>query len=325
MERHSSCRSVIPVIKYVESNGINPEELIYDLPVDFDYLKNPRNWVSRDLFADIFERCEMIFDDPLIMYKIGQEAWVFQSGAFLAFIRLLLSPNIFLKFAPNIVSYIGKFFWAESELLGPHEAQFHIYYKKHSMAHRHGCLYNMGWIVGLPKKIWKTKAWVKEEKCVLPQELDSIRNLHEKPLEIDSVRFNNRRCTFKLRWVEPRYAGYIKTFLDNNEDLLNQALAALESKELNLQEKEYEIQKIKHIHSLQRQNKAGFFAQLGLTQREIDVVISVTKGKTNIEISEYLGISAETVKKHLNNIYRKLKVRSRTELSAKIFEYTDLN
>ncbi|MFC1982900.1 response regulator transcription factor, partial [Chloroflexota bacterium] len=47
--------------------------------------------------------------------------------------------------------------------------------------------------------------------------------------------------------------------------------------------------------------------------RELDVLQMVAKGSTNREIAEKMFISERTVQSHMANIYRKLKVGSRTE------------
>ena len=51
----------------------------------------------------------------------------------------------------------------------------------------------------------------------------------------------------------------------------------------------------------------------GLTRREIDVLAWVATGKTNAQIAEVLSIAPGTVKKHLEHIYEKLGVSSRTD------------
>lgn len=51
-----------------------------------------------------------------------------------------------------------------------------------------------------------------------------------------------------------------------------------------------------------------------LTEREQEIVIWVVQGMTNNEIAVQLGISATTVKKHLQNVFRKLQVRRRSQL-----------
>lgn len=54
-------------------------------------------------------------------------------------------------------------------------------------------------------------------------------------------------------------------------------------------------------------------AQTVLSRREIDVVRGLVQGRTNQEISNVLGISRNTVKFHLKNIFEKLDVRSRQD------------
>lgn len=51
-----------------------------------------------------------------------------------------------------------------------------------------------------------------------------------------------------------------------------------------------------------------------LTPREIEMVRMVARGLRNKEMSERLDITEGTVKIHLHNIYRKLKVENRVEL-----------
>lgn len=50
-----------------------------------------------------------------------------------------------------------------------------------------------------------------------------------------------------------------------------------------------------------------------LTERESQIPESLSEGKLNKEIAEEHGISLDTVKKHLKNIYRKINVRNRAE------------
>lgn len=49
-----------------------------------------------------------------------------------------------------------------------------------------------------------------------------------------------------------------------------------------------------------------------LTEREILVLRLVAQGLTNKEIAHSLGVTARTVEFHLNNIFQKLNVFSRT-------------
>ena len=52
-----------------------------------------------------------------------------------------------------------------------------------------------------------------------------------------------------------------------------------------------------------------------LTVRERQVAQAIARGLRNKQIAEELGISAETVKRHLASIYGKLAVRGRVALA----------
>jgi DNA-binding NarL/FixJ family response regulator len=57
-----------------------------------------------------------------------------------------------------------------------------------------------------------------------------------------------------------------------------------------------------------------------LSQRESEVAQLIAEGLANKEIADRLGISTETVRGHLKNIYEKLHVRSRTEAAVKYLD-----
>jgi DNA-binding CsgD family transcriptional regulator len=64
-------------------------------------------------------------------------------------------------------------------------------------------------------------------------------------------------------------------------------------------------------------------ARLGLTARELQVLAWVARGKTNPEIAQMLWITPATVRKHLENIYAKLGVRTRTAAAAQLLATLD--
>jgi NarL family two-component system response regulator LiaR len=55
-----------------------------------------------------------------------------------------------------------------------------------------------------------------------------------------------------------------------------------------------------------------------VTPREREVLQLVSKGHSYKEISHKMGVSHETVKKHLKNIYRKLNVQNKIEALNKV-------
>ena len=59
----------------------------------------------------------------------------------------------------------------------------------------------------------------------------------------------------------------------------------------------------------------------GLTAREVEVLRLVAGGSSNREVADALVVSEHTVARHLQNIYAKLGVSSRTAASAFAFEH----
>jgi DNA-binding CsgD family transcriptional regulator len=61
-------------------------------------------------------------------------------------------------------------------------------------------------------------------------------------------------------------------------------------------------------------------ALLGLSQRETEVLAWIMQGKDNKTIATHLGVNVSTVRKHLESIYGKFGVHSRTEAIAQALE-----
>jgi DNA-binding NarL/FixJ family response regulator len=72
------------------------------------------------------------------------------------------------------------------------------------------------------------------------------------------------------------------------------------------------------IHALRRMKSShsasGVRRNFGLSSREIDVIALIVAGYTNKDLARKLGISENTAKHHLTNIFDKLGVSNRLEL-----------
>jgi DNA-binding NarL/FixJ family response regulator len=60
--------------------------------------------------------------------------------------------------------------------------------------------------------------------------------------------------------------------------------------------------------------------ELGLSERETALLLTLARGLSNQEIGKELWITEQTVKFHLTNVYRKLGVENRTQASRVAFE-----
>ena len=63
----------------------------------------------------------------------------------------------------------------------------------------------------------------------------------------------------------------------------------------------------------------------GLTPRESEVLAWVAKGKTNAEVGVILQMSDRTVQKHLEHIYQKLGVETRTTATLRALQMLGIN
>jgi DNA-binding NarL/FixJ family response regulator len=67
------------------------------------------------------------------------------------------------------------------------------------------------------------------------------------------------------------------------------------------------------IQLLRRQQMNSYRPACGLTQRELEIIGLLGTGSTNSEIADKLFVSEHTVKSHLYNIFRKIKVHNRLQ------------
>lgn len=73
------------------------------------------------------------------------------------------------------------------------------------------------------------------------------------------------------------------------------------------------------LDSLTEQAPSSF--RHGLTGRELEVLRLMAAGKRNREIAQGLVVSERTVARHVQNIFTKLGVSTRTAASAFAFEH----
>ena len=116
-----------------------------------------------------------------------------------------------------------------------------------------------------------------------------------------------------LELAEPE--GYVRTFLDEGApmaDLLRSALTKAISPG-------YASRLLGAFGSSAERLPAGALSE-PLSERELEVLRLIASGMSNAEISRALFVSLATVKKHINNIYRKLDTHSRTSALARARE-----
>jgi NarL family two-component system response regulator YdfI len=61
--------------------------------------------------------------------------------------------------------------------------------------------------------------------------------------------------------------------------------------------------------------------KVSLTHRELEILKGIVAGHTDRKIGEFLHVSEHTVRSHIKNLYRKLRVSSKSQAVAKALQY----
>lgn len=99
---------------------------------------------------------------------------------------------------------------------------------------------------------------------------------------------------------------------DSGPTLLLEAVRAAASGEA-LVSPSITVRLLKHVT---QPAQAVTWKHAGLTERELDVVERLARGRTNSEIAEDLFVSVSTVKTHLESVKSKIGTRNRVEIAA---------
>jgi DNA-binding response OmpR family regulator/DNA-binding CsgD family transcriptional regulator len=79
----------------------------------------------------------------------------------------------------------------------------------------------------------------------------------------------------------------------------------------------YRLREASDPESLQQEQAQTLQRALNLTAREAEVLLWISRGKSNRDISDILGISPRTVNKHLEQVFEKLGVENRASAAAR--------
>jgi LuxR family maltose regulon positive regulatory protein len=127
--------------------------------------------------------------------------------------------------------------------------------------------------------------------------------------------------TRALALAEPE--GYLRTFVDEGAAMGELLSATVEARQRSHPDAATQIpaRYLAKLLALLAQESAapGAGERLSepLSERELEVLALVAAGKANVEIASSLFVSLSTVKTHINNLYRKLGVSSRTQAIAR--------
>ena len=140
-------------------------------------------------------------------------------------------------------------------------------------------------------------------------------------------------CVRRLKLICPNVEFIMCTIYDEDENVFQSLEAGANSYILKKSKPELLLSAIREVHEggspmssdiarkivarMQRNDKAR--TDCGLTPREEEVLVKLSKGLTYSETADQLFISVKTLKKHIYNIYEKLHVDNKVEALNKFF------
>lgn len=131
----------------------------------------------------------------------------------------------------------------------------------------------------------------------------------------------------KIRQEFPSARIIVLTTYDGDEDIYRSLQAGAQGyllKDMFFEELEDAIRKVnagsRRLPPVVAERLAERMTGSELTDRELEVLQEIVKGRTNKEIGSVLNISEATVKSHINNILSKLGVADRTQAATRALQ-----
>ncbi|HET9087027.1 MAG TPA: response regulator transcription factor [Acidobacteriaceae bacterium] len=123
-----------------------------------------------------------------------------------------------------------------------------------------------------------------------------------------------------IRKSYPESKIIVLTTYDGDEDIYKALQAGAQGYLLKGASSDELIKAIRAVHAGERyipssiaERLAGRVGSEDLTERELEVLQNIVRGKSNKEIAQQMNISEATVKTHINNLLSKLMVSDRTQ------------
>lgn len=152
-------------------------------------------------------------------------------------------------------------------------------------------------------------------------------------MDINLPGMNGIECVRRLKYVHPGMQFIMCTVFQNDESVFNALKAGATGYLLKNDDPGTIIDAIHELHAggspmtpqiarrvIESFKRPSVNEDIHLlTNRETEILGFLAKGFRYKEIADKLFVSTETIRKHINNIYQKLHVQSRTDALNKIF------
>ena len=231
--------SFLHYVKNTEPEFIKP--LLNDLPFDESYLTNTNNWIPLDVEHILEKRLVQLFNDDMIMFKIGKSIIDHKSlGIVNVLANLFTTPERFIRYTPKITRYFTKGLITANVIeTNPEHATVELISRgKHTKG---ACLYNQGMLSVFTKLFGLETAEVSELQCVVPVTEISLpdskvhASVHDNGQgKVNETTYGADSCIYTLKWKN-RMSRFIRKTAGKKK-ALEEALKHLEANHSHLQQ-----------------------------------------------------------------------------------------
>ncbi|WP_407557413.1 response regulator [Winogradskyella sp. 4-2091] len=172
--------------------------------------------------------------------------------------------------------------------------------------------------------------------AILLSQLEENYNLDLILMDIEMPEMNGIEATEKVKQKYPHIKIIMLTVFDNDENIFNAIKAGADGyllKEINAGDlhsgiletlnggaamnPSIALKTLKLLRNPFVPNDNNKLVEIKLTEREVDVLEQLSKGLSYKSIASNLMLSTGTIRKHIENIYRKLQVHNKLEAVQK--------
>jgi len=169
MEKEISCRTTNAIIRYVRERLGSATSLLQGLPYSESFLTDTNNWVSYELLRELHQKLHQLFEEPDILYYVGQSTNRLSSLGIINFlVRLFATPQMVYNQAVKFNGYFNRIIDIRVLETTPSSADVEFIYRSTRYHHKDNCDYGKGILAAIPD-IWGIgHVRIDEEQCMVP-------------------------------------------------------------------------------------------------------------------------------------------------------------
>ena len=169
MEKEISCRTTNAIIRYVKERLGSSASLLQGLPYSESFFTDTNNWISHELLRELHQKLHQLFEEPDILYHVGQSTNRLSSLGIINFlVRLFATPQMVFNQSAKLNGYFNRIIDIRVLETTSSSADVEFTYRSPRYHHKDNCDYGKGLLTAIPDTWGIGHVRIREEQCVVP-------------------------------------------------------------------------------------------------------------------------------------------------------------